>query len=131
MPLPKGVPTADQEALQAPSVDPIMTLANASVFGPVAAGKGLLSQILLSSTGGWAGKGNAGQWVMGPNENQARGQLGDAILERIMQSITGGQPVGNMSEAQLGQVLDYKKVLDWVMRTKGMFQTPDDIFPFP
>lgn len=65
-----GVPTAQQEALQAPAVDPVVTLANAAAFGPMAAGKGLLAQILLSATGGWGAKGQAAQYSAPPQVAQ-------------------------------------------------------------
>lgn len=82
--MPSGTPTAGQEALQAPTIDPVQTLANIPLFG---VGPSLLSLIFsgaLDATGSWMGPQHMGRVSQMPFPVKVEGEIRDQIFNAAM-----------------------------------------------
>jgi hypothetical protein len=80
----KGIPTADQEALQAPSVDPINTIGMAAGFGPMMASKLLFQQLIANAILPQLGRMNAFPLPTRTSQLERTGSnLGSAHLQDI------------------------------------------------
>ena len=86
----RGIPTAEQEALQPPAIDPVQTAVNLPMFGMMPTLMAALQGQLISMMGGWALHGpmkqmpmfyGAANQISSTMENEVRRRIIDHSLD--------------------------------------------------
>lgn len=121
----KGIPTAQQEALQQPSIDPVFTMANGLVFGPMAAARGLLQDLFLTKFGGWAKGPWLGQAVAPDPTRPISNWFYDKFLEHALSTNPPDMETAFKRAGQLNRAIrpdipgEFQDLMKWWMRMGG------------